>query len=516
MSLDQPINILLVDDRPENLLVLRAVLSSPSYHLVEASSGLEALEQLKNQDFAVILLDVQMPGMDGFETARRLRAMPRSQATPIIFVTAIHRTETHARLGYELGAVDYLFKPFDTDILKAKVAVFADLFRKSQQLHLRDLQLAAQSQAEAVLKASERYFRQIAEVIPQIVYIADASGKTEYYNHRWYEYTGLPHGSSDDDAWSTSVHPDDLDRINAIWDKARQNNQPFEAEYRLRKADGTYRWHLGRSEAVCDTSHEGSDAVHKRFGTATDIDDQKRMLVELHEERVHRERFVAMLTHDLRNPLSAVRLGVESLSLRAHDPEKVAKFSTRVLYSLDRADQMIANLLDANRIKAGEPLPLEVQELGLKTVVSRTLEGLSAVHGPRFKLEAEAADVRGYWSREGLERIIENLATNAVKYGDPQAPITVRIQDRQNQVSVSVHNQGPALSSTELEQLFKPFHRTQSAQIGGQQGWGLGLTLVRGLAEAHGGCASVESDADLGTQFTIGLPKDARPFQLAN
>jgi CheY-like chemotaxis protein len=134
MLSEQKVNILLVDDQPKNLLALSAILDSPDLNLVKALSGMEALRCLLNQDFAVILLDVQMPGMDGFETATLIRQRERSQHTPIIFITALNRDDTHVERGYSLGAVDYLLKPFAPEILKSKVTVFVDLFKKTQLL----------------------------------------------------------------------------------------------------------------------------------------------------------------------------------------------------------------------------------------------------------------------------------------------------------------------------------------------------------------------------------------------
>ncbi len=131
---EQKVNILLVDDQPKNLLALSALLDSPDLNLVKAASGIEALRCLLNQDFAVILLDVQMPEMDGFETATLVRQRDRSRHTPIIFITALNRDDTHVERGYSLGAVDYLLKPFAPEILKSKVAVFVDLFKKTQLL----------------------------------------------------------------------------------------------------------------------------------------------------------------------------------------------------------------------------------------------------------------------------------------------------------------------------------------------------------------------------------------------
>jgi len=149
----EPVDLLLVDDRSDGLLALEAVLDSPDYRLEKASSGAQALERLKNKDFAVILLDVQMPGMDGFETARRMKDHSGSKGTPIIFVTAINTDARYIHEGYETGAVDYLFKPFDPYILKSKVAVFAELFRKN---------LKIRQQSKEILQLNEDLMRRVA------------------------------------------------------------------------------------------------------------------------------------------------------------------------------------------------------------------------------------------------------------------------------------------------------------------------------------------------------------------
>lgn len=141
----EPPKILMVDDRKENLLALTAVLKEEGYHLVEANSGREAIEQAVLHDFAAILLDVQMPEIDGFETAQLIRGVSRAKSTPIIFVTAIHLTEAHAAKGYNVGAIDYLFKPINPEVLKAKVSILADLYQKNLEIRLQNQRLQDQA-----------------------------------------------------------------------------------------------------------------------------------------------------------------------------------------------------------------------------------------------------------------------------------------------------------------------------------------------------------------------------------
>jgi PAS domain S-box-containing protein len=263
-------NILLVDDKQENLVALAAILEPLGENLIFAHSGEEALRQLLHHEFAVILLDVQMPGLDGFETAALIKQRERTKTIPIIFLTAISKEERHVFRGYSAGAVDYLFKPFDAEVLRSKVAVFIDLHRKNEQLRAQAELLAARELA-AVRRESEERYRQLADAMPQIVWTTDPEGKAVYYNRRWYEYTGLGPGTAAGDEWRRVVHPSDLGPTMERRTVTLATGEIFEAQYRFRRADGAYRWHLGRAVPIY-----ADGRIESWAGTATDIDDQKR------------------------------------------------------------------------------------------------------------------------------------------------------------------------------------------------------------------------------------------------
>ena len=269
---------MLVDDRPENLLALEAILEPLGQELVRVESGEEALRRLLHDEYAVILLDVQMPGMDGFQTAELIKKLERTRHIPIVFLTAISKDAEHVFQGYGAGAVDYLMKPFDPHILRAKVSVFIDLWQKTVEIRRQDELLKAQEIA-ALERESELRYRSLADAVPQIVWTTDADGKTLSYNERWYEYTGLKRGQKSDA--QAIVHPDDVPEMLERWEISRATGDPFEVEYRFRRADGVYRWHLGRSVCLRDDS----SAITGWVGTATDIHDRR-----LAEER---QRFLA-------------------------------------------------------------------------------------------------------------------------------------------------------------------------------------------------------------------------------
>jgi PAS domain S-box-containing protein len=265
--------LLLVDDRPQNLLALEAILEPLGHELVTATSGAEALRILLGRyDFAAILLDVQMPEMNGFDVASVIKERERTSTIPIIFLTALSKEDTNVYRGYEVGAVDYVFKPFAPEILRAKVNVFVELWEKTRQIREQAEQLAAQELATLRRESEERY-RQLADAMPQIVWAADADGNATYYNRRWFEYTGMDEMVADETAWTRIVHPDDLPSALARREQTLVDGSVFEVEFRFRAADGTYRWHLGR--AVPIRRDDGS--IDFWIGTATDIDERKRI-----------------------------------------------------------------------------------------------------------------------------------------------------------------------------------------------------------------------------------------------
>jgi PAS domain S-box-containing protein len=271
LSEQQQVSILLVDDRRENLVALEAVLEPLGHRLVSASSGVEALRWLLREEFALILMDVQMPELDGFETAELIRRRDRTRDVPIIFLTAISKERGHVFRGYDTGAVDYIFKPFDPAILRSKVSVFVDLYLHRVELR-RQAELLRQAELAEERRISEERYRQLADSMGQIVWTAAPAGGATYLNARWQEYTGLAPAESLGTAWRDVLHPDDRHESIALWQRSLETGEPFEVEFRFRAADGRYRWHLGRAYPRRDESGE----IVEWVGTATDIDDAKR------------------------------------------------------------------------------------------------------------------------------------------------------------------------------------------------------------------------------------------------
>lgn len=254
-----------------------------------------------------------------------------------------------------------------------------------------------------------------------------------------------------------------------------------------------------------------TDRVKRRHQVEADAKALSEAVKNLELEREAKNRFVLALTHDLRTPLTAIKMSAQLLNRKSDNPDFVKTISRRIANSIDRGDKLIKDLLDANQIKAGGALPLQLQEMDLHKVARSSLAELSTIHGERFKLIICVPSIMGFWDPHALERMIENLGSNAVKYGSKTAPITLTLTRENDFVAICMNNTGNAIDPNDLESIFTQYSRTTSAVSGGQIGWGVGLTLVKGIAEAHGGSAKVESNPDSGTTFTIQIPIDSRP-----
>ncbi len=261
--------------------------------------------------------------------------------------------------------------------------------------------------------------------------------------------------------------------------------------------------------------HQDAAVVIDAFGlldAARLHDELRRTIEDQRLERELRERFITFLAHDLRGPLTVVRASVHLL---CHNPGGIddhGKVSALALRSIVRADRMVSDLLDMMRVRAGQGMSLALAECDLANVAGQVFEELRAVYGERFVFRCDA-EVRGVWSIDTVQRMIWNLATNAVKYGAEDIPIGVSVRRLDDGVEISVLNHGAVIPVEAQAAVFNPFSRLGTGMTGSGQGWGLGLALVKNCAEAHGGSAAVDSAAGRGTTFTIKLPLDARPFQ---
>jgi signal transduction histidine kinase/DNA-binding response OmpR family regulator len=597
-----PANILLVDDRPANLLALEAILGDLAQNLIKAPSGAEALRALLRDDFALILLDVQMPDMDGLETAALIRARDRSRQTPIIFLTAHDKTELQVFKGYSLGAVDYLVKPIVPEVLRSKVAVFVELFQKTEQVKRQAELLRANERREhdRVL-AAERHrwevehlraeaerekqlreeLRQQAEALRQTV--ADrtrAEDKVREQARRQAlvaqlgqrALAGLDLDTLLDQAVKVGVDVLGVEYC-VVLELLPEGDQLL-----LRAGVGWNEGVTGRAtvglgtqsqagyalladepviveDAETETRFEQAPVLHEHavvggvtviirgrerpFGVLGAHSSQRRGFApedvhflqgianvlgtaiqrgrhedEIQEASRRKDEFLAMLAHELRNPLAPILNVVHLLrhvEMKGPGFDQAHKVLDRQVRHLTR---LVDDLLDVSRITRGK-IDLRKERVELRALVDRVVESLHplvearelrlSVTFPPEPIHFEADPTR-------LEQILANLLNNAVKYTEPGGSIWLNAAWEHDEVKVAVKDTGIGISKELLPHVFDLFMQADQSLDRAQGGLGIGLTLVRRLVELHGGRVEVSSPGPgQGSEFSVRLPAPAEP-----
>jgi signal transduction histidine kinase len=425
-AVPEKVNILLVDDQAARLLTYESILAELNQNLVSVSSGLEALDKLMRGEYAVVLLDVSMPGMDGFEAARLIHEHPRFERTPIIFVTGVHMSELDRLRGYKLGAVDYVSVPVVPEILRSKVAVLVELYCKRRELvelnrHLADTN-AQLAKANATLQAE----------------------KTR-----------------------------ELQALNASLQQANLE--------------------LERTNVVL----QSEVVVRSRAEQA------------LKEADRHKDEFLAMLAHELRNPLAPIRNAVHLMKMKAVEDPQLLLSRDIIERQLIQLSRLVDDLLDVSRITRGK-INLARQRVELRDVIERAVETVTPVmesRGHTLEVEMPKRPLAIYGDPLRLTQALGNVLGNAAKYTDPGGHITLRARRRRRDVEIRVQDTGIGILPEVLPCIFDLF--TQVDQRGGrpQGGLGIGLALVRRLVEMHDGSVTASSAGPgQGSEFVILLP----------
>jgi PAS domain S-box-containing protein len=507
---EEKVSILLVDDRPGNLASLKGVLERPDYELMLAHSGEEALLAILKREFAVILLDVAMPQMDGFEVARIIKQRERFKWIPIIFVTASIENIEWIFEAYRVGAVDFLGKPIDPHAVRAKVAVFVEAYRQRRQIQRQAALLRESERRERELEIArlkletERRYRNLAEAIPHIIWTAKPSGEVEYFNNRWFATTGRSKADSMASAWQTALHPEDLARFKHRWSEVRNEGSELQMELRLRQADGAYRWYLCHALAEEDADHH----VTSWLGTFTDIDEQRRAHDESRVAVRVRDEFLSVAAHELRTPITSLLLQLQTLrrdldvcdGLEPRIHQKVEAGTRQVR----RLANLVSSLLDVSRIATGR-LELQIEEFDLCVLVREVLErfGEEAANAKSELRFTGCPQAIGSWDRLRIDQLLSNILSNAIKYAQGK-PIDVRMEVTDDGPRVSIEDRGIGIPPEDIDRVFGRFERAVSTRHYG--GLGLGLYISEKIAEAHGGRIHLESQVGKGSTFTVQMP----------
>ncbi|MBN8530748.1 MAG: response regulator [Alphaproteobacteria bacterium] len=539
----EKVNILVVDDLPEKLLVYETMLEDLGQNVVTVSSGEEALKLLLRQEFAVILLDVNMPGMDGFETASLIRRRRKSARTPIIFLTAF-TDEMHAQQGYATGAVDYLPTPVVPEILRAKVRVFIELQQMRSQAALQAEERARRTAAEEEARKSAFLARfsellalsqSRAEIMRTLVelpvsYMADMAmvwlggeeGEPVNIKWRWQEaWDGMPSTppffpslkkilrrmaagghyllKRDElkEFWPKTLNAPLLESLLVMPLKVRGKTQGALLLGRVR--EGAY-YQPGEVALMYDLVSRASVAL------------ENIMLIERIQEADRRkDEFLGMLAHELRNPLGPIRNAVQLMRMMGLKEQRLGEVRDIIDRQVSHMARLIDDLLDATRIARGK-IFLRKETCDLTNIVRQTVEdycNLFAADGIQLELSLPSAPI--YLEGDGtrLVQAIGNLLHNAHKFTKKGGKVSVTLarNKKDGTARITIRDTGIGIAAEMLPSVFEVFQQAEQGLDRGQGGLGLGLALVKGLVELHGGrvCAASEG-LGKGAEFVIQLP----------
>ncbi|MBV8886384.1 MAG: response regulator [Chroococcidiopsidaceae cyanobacterium CP_BM_RX_35] len=517
MPSKQKVNVLLVDDYPENLLALEAILSSPGQNLVRANSGKEALRCLLNQDFAVILLDVQMPGMDGFETATLIRERERSRHTPIIFLTAFSTNDSLVFKGYALGGVDYLLKPIEPEILKSKVTVFVDLFKKTEEVKRQAAELAVANAELNRQAATLRKQAHLLELAHDAIVVRDIDGKVVFWNNgaeKMYGWTKAEAMGNNSHQLLHTQFPEPLTTVEA--DLVCTGR--WEGELVHIKRDGSTlavasRWALQRDEngeatAILEISSDITNRKQAEEARSRFIHEQ---VARQEAETANRmkDEFLATLSHELRTPLNSMLGWARLLRTKKFDENTTAKALETIERNAKLQAQLIEDILDVSRIIQGK-LHLNLRSVNLTPVIEAAIDTVRPVAEAKavqliINLGSSIGLVSGDPDR--LQQVVWNLLTNAIKFTPQGGKVEVQLKQTDSDAQIIVSDTGIGINSDFLPRVFERFRQADSTTTRAHGGLGLGLAIVQHLVELHRGKVYVNSEGEgQGATFTVELP----------
>lgn len=482
--------ILIVDDKAENIYSLKALLTLHSFPVDAALSGEEALKKILTNSYALIILDVQMPGMDGFEVAESISGYSKSKDIPIIFLTAANTDKKYITRGYSSGGVDYITKPIDPDILLLKVKTLFRLYEQSRKLNemhnslVQEIEYRKKAQKETNEKAAE--LRSILESIPQIAFTIKSDGTLEFTNSRWLEYSGSP------DQFPPA-HPEDKD-IQAEVITAIALGKPLDLEIRLKKINGSrYRYHLLRLLPV----HENDNSIVKWAGTFTDIEDQKQV-------SKRKDEFLSIASHELKTPLTSIKAYMQLLERESKNNPQFKPYVERTLSQVDKLNSLITDLLDISKIQSGK-LEFNKKDFDFDAMISGLLEMTRQNH-PDYQLEYNGhAGVPVYGDEIRLEQVITNFISNAIKYSPQEKKIIIQTKSDEANIHFSVKDFGIGIPKEEQKNLFRKYYRATGVAPH-FQGMGLGLYICSEIIQRHNGSFGVDSEPEKGSTFHFTIP----------
>lgn len=502
--------ILIVDDKQENIFSLKIVLEQHGFQTDSALSGEEALKKLLKQEYALIILDVQMPGMDGFEVAEAISGLNKTKDIPVIFLSAVNTHKRFVTKGFESGGVDYLTKPVDPDILILKVRNFYRLYEKTHAL----------KEAEKALTSTVNELHSTLESLPQLAFTANGKGELEFVNGAWFEYA-----SSEKEFPQT---PDGQPSLEQRWQQCIRAGKPVEIEVPIKRlTDSGFYYHLFKATPVMD-----QETVSKWVGTLTNIHGQKMMNETLEKMVMERTRelleanreleisnhdlqqFTSVASHDLKEPLRKIQFFGSLLKDKAALEPEIAVYLEKIIRSSNRMSKLIDDLLSFASLS--QTIPFQLTDIN--QIIEDILSDLE-LNIDEKKAQFEIDDIPSLEVVPGLIRqLFQNLISNALKFS--KRGVSPRIKIMAETISlpeidgvsipgnrycrITITDNGIGFENKYKEKIFTLFQRLNGREE--YEGTGIGLAIAKKIVEKHNGAIAASSEPGKGASFFISLP----------
>ena len=501
--------ILLVDDQPARIVTYEAILANLPVRTVSTSSGNEALQQLLKQDFAAILLDVNMPDMDGFEVARLIRGHPRLARTPIIFVTGVEVSALDQLKGYEVGAIDYISVPIVAEILRSKVAVLVELHQRQRELEelnraLTDARAHVDSQYASDIAHQRQQYEAILSNTPDLAYVFDLDHRFVYANEALLKMWGKTREEAIGknclelgyEPWHAAMHDREIDEIVAN-KKPIRGEVPFNGTCGRRDYDYLLVPVLGAKGDVVAVA-----------GTTRDITERKQMEAALRQSDHCKDEFIAMLAHELRNPVAPIRNAGEILARLATDERQVALAGV-LKRQTGQLSRLLDDLLEAARVTQGR-IEFKRETVAIQTCVQLAVEAVEPLikeRHQRLSVTRDGLSIFVHVDKVRLTQCIANLLTNAAKFTPANGDISINTRAENGQAIIEVSDTGIGIAADLLPRLFDLFVQGQRSLERAEGGLGIGLSVCKRLIEMHGGQVTAASGGvGHGAAFAIKIP----------
>jgi len=501
--------IVLADDNADMRAYIQRILEEGGYQVEARTNGRQALEAVRGGPLPdLVLSDVMMPDMDGFALLAALRADPDRSGVVVMLLSARAGEEARTE-GLAAGADDYLVKPFGARELRARVDGAVTLARQRREAAQREQALRLEIQGardRAALVRSEAHAAMLFEQTAVGMAETDLEGRLLSVNQRYCQFMGRSADELLGQRFDSHIHPDDVAANRDLFGKLVRSGRTYEIENRIVRPDGSVAW-LSRTVTPIDA---GTGRPATVLAVYTDITQRKRAEAELHEAARRKDEFLAMLAHELRNPLAPIRAAAELMGLAQLDHQRIQRTSEVIIRQVRHMTGLVDDLLDVSRVTRGLVGIVRTPQ-DVRLIVANAVEQVRPIvdaQRHRLELELDPAPAHVLGDEKRLVQILTNLLNNAAKYTPPGGVIRLRTEVEADVVHLSVADTGIGIPRELQSRVFELFAQAERTPDRSQGGLGLGLALVKSLVELHGGHVACHSAGPgLGSTFIVELPR---------